>query len=68
VCHHAQHFFFNLGAILSKQVKDMYDKNFKSLNKEIQVPENWVERFSGLYGHELNKNTQRWGEGTLKRQ
>jgi hypothetical protein len=28
-----------LGVILAKQVKDMYDKNFKSLKKEIKILE-----------------------------
>jgi hypothetical protein len=34
-----------IGAILSKQVKDLYDKNFKSLKKEI---EEYLRRWKDL--------------------
>ena len=43
-----------LGVILTEQVKDLYDKNFKSLRKEIQedirrwndLPCSWIGRIS----------------------
>jgi hypothetical protein len=45
-----------LGVILTKQVKDLYDKNFKSLKKEIKedlrrwkkLPCSWIGRISTL--------------------
>ena len=43
-----------LGVTLTKQVKDLYDKNFKSLKKEIEkdlrrwkdLPCSWIDRIS----------------------
>jgi hypothetical protein len=32
-----------LGVILTKQVKDLYEKNFKSLKKEIKELRRWKE-------------------------
>ena len=32
-----------LGVTLSKEVKDLYDKNFKSLNKEIEDLRRWKD-------------------------
>ena len=45
-----------LGVILTKQVKDLYDKNFKSLKKEIEYdlrrwkdfPCSWISRINVL--------------------
>ena len=35
----------NLGVILTKEVKDLYDKNFKSLKKEIKEDlRRWKDR------------------------
>jgi hypothetical protein len=31
-----------LGMTLTKEVKDLYDKNFKSLKKEIKVPTSYL--------------------------
>jgi hypothetical protein len=47
-------FTFYLGVILTEQVKDLYDKNFRSLNKEIEedlrkwrdIPCSWIGRIS----------------------
>jgi hypothetical protein len=37
-----------LGVTLTKQVKDLYDNNFKSLKKEIEYLRKWRERSSML--------------------
>jgi hypothetical protein len=42
-----------LGVILTKEVKDMYDKNFKSLKKEIKD----LKRWKIFHAHELAGST-----------
>ena len=35
-----------LGVTLIKQVKDLYDKNFKSLKKERKISKDWIGRIN----------------------
>ena len=56
----------NLGVNLTKEVKDWYDKNFKSLKKEIEedlrkqrdVPCSWIGRSNNKNGHHTKRNLQ----------
>jgi hypothetical protein len=52
-----------LGVTLTKQVKDLYDKNFKSLKKEIEdvrrwkdLPCSWIDRINIIKNGHLTKN------------
>ena len=55
-----------LGVYLTKQVKDLYDKNFKFLKKEIKedlrkwrdLPCSWISRINSKNGHPTKSNLQ----------
>jgi hypothetical protein len=55
-----------LGVTLTKEVKDLYDKNFKSLKKEIEedlrrwkdLPCSWIGRINKNFGYLAESNLQ----------
>ena len=63
-----------LGVILTEQVKDLYDKNFKSLRKEIEddtrkwkdLPRSWVGRINTVKMATLPKAINRFNAIPIK--
>ena len=63
-----------LGVILTKEVKDLYDKNFKSLKKEIKedlrrwkdLPCSWIGRINIVKMAILSKSMYRFNTSSVK--